>query len=218
MRILLVEDDTVLGEGLRDGLGLDGHRVDWLTDGELAMHALDADRFDAALLDLMLPGRSGAQVLAHWRAAGHDMPVLVLTARDKDDDCIDLLDAGADDYVTKPAALGEIQARLRALTRRAHGQADNRLACGDLVIDSAAHGVWLAEQPIACSSYEFAVLQALFERAGTPVSREHLETTLYGWTDGPESNSLEVLMHKLRAKIGAARIETVRGLGYRLVP
>lgn len=218
MRILLVEDDTVLGEGLRDGLGLDGHRVDWLTDGELAMHALDADHFDAALLDLMLPGRSGADVLAHWRAANHEMPVLVLTARDKVDDCIDLLDAGADDYVTKPASLGEIQARLRALTRRTHGQADNRLACGDLVIDIAAHGAWLSKQPIACSTYEFAVLQALIERAGAPVTRDHLEATLYGWTDGPESNSLEVLIHKLRAKIGAARIETVRGLGYRLVP
>lgn len=218
MRILLVEDDTVLGEGLRDGLGLDGHQVDWLTDGDLAMHALDADHFDAVLLDLMLPGRSGADVLTHWRAAGHDTPVLVLTARDKDDDCIDLLDAGADDYVTKPAGLGEIQARLRALTRRTHGQADNRLVCGELVIDTATHGVWLTEQVVACSAYEFVVLQSLAERAGQPVARDHLTATLYGWADGPESNSLEVLMHKLRAKIGTERIETVRGLGYRLVP
>lgn len=218
MRILLIEDDEVLGEGVTEGLALDGHQVDWLLDGDSAVHAFDADTFDAAILDLTLPGCHGAAVLKRWRAAGHATPVLVLTATDEQDSCIALLDNGADDYVVKPAALGEIQARLRALVRRGHAQVDNRLVCGDLTLDTGARSVWIGDASVACSAYELIVLQTLAERAERPVGREQLSSTLYGWGDGPESNSIEVLIHNLRAKIGARRIETVRGLGYRLVP
>ncbi|HET7313690.1 response regulator [Salinisphaera sp.] len=217
MRVLLIEDDEVLGEGLRAGLGLDGHTVDWLADGDSARHAFDADHFDAVVLDLALPGADGADVLAHWRATQVDAPVLVLTAYQASRDCVALLDAGADDYVTKPAETGEIEARLRALVRRGGGRAHERLVCGPVQLDAAHHAVWLGERPVAVSAFEFVVLQALIERAGHPVTREHLEALLYGWSDGPESNSLEVLIHRLRSKLGAQRIATVRNVGYRIV-
>ena len=217
MRILLVEDDEALGEGITEGLALDGHKVDWLTDGNSALNAFDADTFDAAILDLSLPG-DGTDVLTIWRAAGHATPVLVLTAMNAQDQCVALLDNGADDYVVKPSNLEEIQARLRALIRRGQGRVDNRLVCGDLVLDTGTHSVSVNDEPVSCSAFELIVLQTLAERAQRPVSRDQISSTLYGWGDGPESNSIEVVIHNLRAKIGAQRIETVRGLGYQLVP
>ena len=218
MRILLVEDDEILGDGLREGLQMDGHTVDWLTDGSTAEGALDADDFDCVVLDLSLPGRSGMELLRHWRRSGQRVPVLVLTAYGSTTDCIAALDHGADDYVVKPVDLTELEARLRSLQRRAHGHVDNRLRCGELSLDRADRMAWYGGQVISLSAYEFAVLEALLERPGRVVSRDQLESRLYGWDEGPESNSLHVLIHKLRSHIGADHIETVRGLGYRIVP
>jgi len=218
LRILLVEDDEILGDGLCEGLRLDGHTVDWLTDGSTAEGALDADDFDSVVLDLALPGRSGMELLRHWRRSRHYVPVLVLTAYGNSPDCITALDLGADDYVVKPVDLGELEARLRALLRRAHGHVDNRLHCGELSLDRADRMAWCGDTAVNLSAYEFAVLEALLERPGRVVSREQLESRLYGWDEGPESNSLHVLIHKLRSHIGADHIETVRGLGYRIVP
>lgn len=218
MRILIVEDDVILGDGLCEGLKQEGHTVDWLTNGSDALHALEADEFDVVILDLALPGHSGLDVLAHWRQARQKVPVLVLTAYEDTHDCITALDQGADDYVTKPVDLAELEARLRALLRRANGHADNCLRCGAVSLDRSDHMAWVDGTNVELSAYEFAVLETLLERAGRVISREQLESRLYGWGDGPESNSLHVLIHKLRSRIGARRIETVRGLGYRIVP
>ncbi|WP_085919996.1 response regulator [Halomonas sp. CSM-2] len=218
MRILVVEDDEILGDGLCEGLRQDGHTVDWLNDGRVAEQALATDTFDTIVLDLSLPGRSGLDILASWRRSQHLTPVLVLTAREGTRDCIAALDLGADDYVVKPVDLAELEARLRALLRRANGHADNRLSCGTLVLDRADQMVWCGDEAVDLSAYEFVVLEALLERPGRVVSQGQLESCLYGWGDGPESNSLHVLIHKLRSHIGASRIETVRGLGYRVVP
>ncbi len=217
MRILLIEDDEVLGEGLSAALALDGHRVDWLVDGRAACQAFDADAFDGVILDLALPDIDGERILSHWRDRGVAAPVLVLTAHAASRDCVDVLNAGADDYVAKPARSAEIEARLRALVRRSTGYADERREVGDLCMDIGRRSVTCAGQPVVLSAYEFVVLQALLDRAGGPVPRERLQSLLYGWSDGPESNSLEVLIHRLRQKIGSARIATVRNIGYRVV-
>ncbi|TPW29321.1 response regulator [Pararhizobium mangrovi] len=216
MRILLVEDDRVLGDGLRTGLTLEGHTVDWLEDGEDAAIAVDRERFDVAILDLALPSRSGMDVLADWRSRENSLPVLVLTATGDNAQCIAALDTGADDYVVKPAELDQILARLRALQRRAAGKADNRMSCGALHLERENRMAWLADEPLDLSAYEFAILETLMEHPGRPVSPERLESLLYGWNAMPESNSVQVLIHKLRSKIGTKRIETLRGLGYRL--
>ncbi|MFC0267243.1 response regulator [Kushneria aurantia] len=216
MRILIVEDDEILGEGLCEGLRLSGYTLDWLTDGNSAMHALEADSFDVVVLDLTLPGRTGLEVLMHWRRSGRRTPVLILTAREGNADCIRALNMGADDYVVKPIDSEVLEARLRVLHRRAHGHADNTLSCGDIRLDRGDRIAWLADRTLNLSAYEFAVLEALLERPGRSLGREQLEARLYGWEGGPESNSLQVLIHKLRGKLGAERIQTVRGLGYRL--
>ncbi|MFC0337623.1 two-component system, OmpR family, response regulator/two-component system, OmpR family, response regulator QseB [Kushneria avicenniae] len=216
MRILIVEDDMILGEGLCEGLRLSGYTVDWLTYGEEALHALEADAFDAVILDLALPGCSGLEVLTHWRRSGHYTPVLILTAREGNDECIRALDLGADEHVVKPVDTEVLEARLRVLHRRANGHPDNRLSCGDISLDRGDRMVWLGDRELALSAYEFLVLEALMERPGRSLSREQLEARLYGWEGGPESNSLQVLIHKLRSKLGAERIVTVRGMGYRL--
>lgn len=218
MRILIVEDDVILGDGLCEGLRLDGHTVDWLIDGHEAEHALDADVFDVVVLDLALPGCSGLTVLSRWRAGHYRGPVLILTAYGNIQDRIAGLDLGADDYMVKPVDLGELEARLRALVRRANGHVDDYLRHGPLCMSRADKRVWVNQQPIELSAHEFAALETLLERPGRLVSREQLETRLYGWKGGPESNSLQVLIHKLRARVGAPLIETVRGLGYRLAP
>lgn len=218
MRILLVEDDEILGDGLREGLQMDGHTVDWLTDGSTAENALDIDDFDSVVLDLALPGRSGMELIRHWRLSGQQVPVLVLTAYGNTSDCITALDHGADDYVVKPVDLSELEARLRSLQRRAYGHVDNRLSCGEISLDRTDRTAWNGSKVINLSAYEFAVLEALLERPDRVVSRDQLESRLYGWDGGPESNSLHVLIHKLRAHIGADHIETIRGLGYRIVP
>lgn len=216
MRILLVEDDAVLGDGLSEGLKLRGHAVDWLRTGGDAGEALANDEFDGVVLDLDLPEVQGMELLRRWRAGGETVPVLVLTAFDETYDCVEALDFGADDYVTKPAPLSEIEARLRAIGRRREGLADNRMTRGDLAMQRGQPDVSFKGRRVVLSAYELSVLEALMERPGAIVTREALTDRLYGWDDGPESNSLEVLIHKLRSKIGRDAIGTVRGLGYRL--
>ena len=216
MRILLAEDDTLLGDGLRAGLRLAGFQVDWVHDGLAAERELRAQPYAAAVLDLGLPLMDGLDVLASVRRAGVTLPVLVLTARDAVPDRIKGLDTGADDYVVKPVDLDELAARLRALVRRAHGQPQEVLQVQDVQLDPAARTVQRAGQPVALSTREFDLLQALVLNAGRVLSREQLEQHLYSWGQEVDSNAVEVHIHHPRKKLGAALIQTVRGVGYLL--
>lgn len=215
MRVLLVEDDELLGDGLCRGLTQEGYAVDWLKDGRSAMAAMTSDHFDVVVLDLMLPRQSGIDVLVSWRNQGVTVPILILTALDSVDEKIQGLDYGADDYLVKPVDMGELVARIRALVRRASGRDSNRVECGPVVLDFTTRCVSVHGEPLRLSRHEFAILESLLERPGHAVSRDHLESRLYGWSDGPDSNSLEVHIHRLRGKLGDGLIETVRGLGYR---
>jgi two-component system response regulator QseB len=216
MRILLAEDDTLLGDGLRAGLRQLGFRVDWVRDGQAAERELRAETYAAAVLDLGLPLKDGMDVLAAVRRAGVKLPVLVLTARDAVPERIRGLDLGADDYVLKPVDLHELAARLRALVRRAHGQPQERLSAQDLVLDPAARSVQRAGVPVVLSTREFDLLHALMLNAGRVLSREQLEQHLYSWGQEVESNAVEVHVHHLRRKLGNTLIQTVRGVGYML--
>lgn len=216
MRILLAEDDPLLGDGLRTGLRQLGFLVDWVRDGEAAERELRAGAHAAALLDLGLPLKDGLDVLAAVRRAGISLPVLVLTARDAVPDRIRGLDLGADDYVVKPVDLNELAARLRALVRRAHGQAQERLTAGDVTLDPAARSVAQGGVPVTLSTREFDLLHALMLNADRVLSREQLEQHLYGWGQEVESNAIEVHVHHLRRKLGNAIVRTVRGVGYLL--
>jgi len=214
MRILLVEDDPELGDGLTVGLRQAGFAVDWLRDGHAADLALRDESFDLVVLDLGLPRLSGMEVLKRARDRGQNLPILILTARDATGDKVSGLDAGADDYLVKPIDLDELSARIRALTRRSAGRAAPLLVHGDLTVDPAAHRVTLAEQAIELSSREFSLLQLLLENAGRVLTRSQLEQSLYGWRDEPDSNALEVHIHHLRKKLGSDLIRTLRGVGY----
>jgi len=214
MRILLVEDDPQLGDGLTVGLRQAGFAVDWVKDGNAADHALHAESFDLVVLDLGLPRLSGMDVLSRARQRGQTMPILILTARDATGDKVSGLDAGADDYLVKPIDLDELTARIRALARRSAGRAAPLLSHGDLALDPAAHVVTLAGQPVELSSREFSLLQMLLENTGRVLSRTQLEQSLYGWRDEPDSNALEVHIHHLRKKLGSDLIRTLRGVGY----
>ncbi len=216
MRILLAEDDTLLGDGLRAGLRQAGFQVDWVRDGLAAERELRAQAYAAAVLDLGLPGMDGMDVLASVRRAGVTLPVLVLTARDAVPDRIKGLDTGADDYVVKPVDLDELAARLRALVRRAAGQPQELLQAGGLQLDPAARTVQRDGEPVLLSTREFDLLQALMLNAGRVLSREQLEQHLYSWGREVESNAVEVHIHHLRKKLGADCIQTVRGVGYLL--
>jgi two-component system OmpR family response regulator/two-component system response regulator QseB len=217
MRILLAEDDPLLGDGLRAGLRQLGFQVDWVRDGIAAERELRAQPYAAAVLDLGLPLRDGLEVLAAVRRAGVLLPVLVLTARDAVPDRVQGLDLGADDYVVKPVDQNELAARLRALVRRAHGQPLEQLVMQDLVLDPAARSVTKAGEPVPLSMREFDLLHALMLNGDRVLSREQLEQHLYSWGQEVESNAIEVHIHHLRRKIGAARIQTVRGVGYMLL-
>jgi two-component system OmpR family response regulator/two-component system response regulator QseB len=217
MRILLAEDDPLLGDGLRAGLRQQGFQVDWVRDGEAAERELLAVPYAAAILDLGLPRKDGMAVLAAIRRAGLALPVLVLTARDAVPDRVRGLDAGADDYVIKPVDLDELSARLRALVRRAHGQPQERLAAGDVMLDPAARSVELAGVPVTLPIREFDLLHALMLNAGRVLSREQLQQHLYSWGQEVESNAVEVHIHHLRRKLGSGLIQTVRGVGYVLM-
>jgi DNA-binding response OmpR family regulator len=216
MRILLAEDDPLLGDGLRAGLKQLGFQVDWVRDGEAAERELRAQSYAACVLDLGLPRKDGLDVLAAIRRAGILTPVLVLTARDAVPERIRGLDVGADDYVVKPVDLHELAARLRALVRRAAGQPQECLSAQDVVLDPAARSVKKAGEPVLLSTREFDLLQAFMLGADRVLSREQLEQQLYSWGQEVDSNAVEVHVHNLRRKLGAALIHTVRGVGYML--
>jgi two-component system response regulator QseB len=213
MRILLVEDDELLGDGTRASLIQEGYTVDWVKDGKSALQALVADTFEIIVLDLGLPGRAGLDVLSTLRRQGVQSPVIILTARDTVDDRIKGLDAGADDYLSKPFNIDELCARIRSLQRRSTGRAESFLTYEDIVLDPAAHTVTKNNEPITLSRREFALLQKFLENAGRVLSREQLTQTLYGWGD-IDSNALEVHIHNLRKKFGSDFIRTIRGIGY----
>ena len=216
MRILLAEDDTLLGDGLRAGLRQSGFQVDWVRDGAAAERELRAQPYAAAVLDLGLPLMDGLDVLASIRRAGVTLPVLVLTARDTVPDRIRGLDRGADDYVVKPVDLDELAARLRALVRRAHGLPQDMLQAQGVTLDVAGRSVSRDGQAVALSTREFDLLHALMLSAGRVLSREQLEQQLYSWGQEVESNAVEVHVHHLRKKLGAELIQTMRGVGYLL--
>ena len=214
MRILLVEDDTMLGQAVQRGLQQEGWTVDWLQEGESALSALATTPFDALLLDIGLPDRDGLSVLRTVRSRNTPVPVLLLTARDAVSDRVAGLDAGADDYLVKPFDLDELAARLRALLRRQQGRAEATMRIGALTLNPATKEVALNESPVRLSAKEFALLWALAAQPGAPLSRAQLEERLYGWGEEIESNAVEVHIHALRRKLGAQWIQNLRGVGY----
>lgn len=214
MRVLLVEDDALLGDGIKAGLKQAGFAVDWAQDGHAARLALEAEEYALLVLDLGLPKLSGMDLLKWLRGRGGKLPVLILTARDTVADRVGGLDAGADDYLIKPFDLDELIARLRALLRRSGGQATPVLQHGSITLDPAAHQVHKDGQLIELSSREFTLLHELLLHAGRVQSREQLEQRLYGWGEEVESNSVEVHIHHLRKKLGNELVRTLRGVGY----
>ena len=217
MRLLLIEDDPMVGKAMRRGLLDAGFTVDWVRDGVTAAATLEQGVHDLAILDLGLPGRDGMQVLAGLRARGQALPVLVATARDAVKDRVDGLNAGADDYLLKPFDLDELIARVRALLRRHAGGASPVYSAGALVLDPVHRVVALAGAPVDVSAREFAILELLMQRPGAVLSREKIEESVYGWGDEVGSNAVEVHLHNLRRKLGRDLIRNVRGVGYRIV-
>ena len=216
MRLLLVEDDPMVGASVQRGLRQEGHTVDWVRDGAAAELAVANGVHEMILLDLGLPRKSGLDLLASLRRKGVALPVLVITARDSVADRVKGLDAGADDYLVKPFDLDELSARIRALMRRHGGRASPVIEHGALTLNPATHEVTLAGLPVSLSGREFALLHALVEQPGVPLSRAQLEDRIYGWNDEIESNAIEVYIHSLRRKLGAEWIKNVRGVGYRV--
>lgn len=214
MRVLLAEDEQMLGESLGEGLRHLGFTVDWVQDGIAAEQALDSDEFDALLLDLGLPGQDGMVLLEKLRGRGSDLPVLIITARDRVEDRIGGLDTGADDYLVKPFDLKEVAARLRAITRRRVGHASPVIEHAGIILDPASRKVTFHGTPVALTGYEYVILEALLSHLGTVVSRSRLLECLYGWDEGAESNVLEVCIHHLRRKLDKQLIQTIRGVGY----
>ena len=217
MRLLLVEDDTMIGRAVRQGLGDAGFAVDWVMDGNAAERALANGVYDLALLDLGLPGQDGMAVLKLLRRGGNSVPVLIVTARDAVADRIAGLNAGADDYVLKPFDLDELIARVRALLRRHAGAGSPLLECGALALDPVRKEVRLKGDIVSLSAREFALLEVLLQRPGAVLSREQLEDSVYGWSEEIGSNAIEVHLHNLRRKLGAETIRNVRGVGYKVV-
>ncbi|WP_068830068.1 response regulator [Pseudomonas sp. BMS12] len=214
MRLLLVEDDKALGEGLRLGLRQEGYTVDWLQDGASAVHALLSEEFDLLVLDLGLPRLDGIQVLRQLRGSGSALPVLILTARDATEDRIAGLDAGADDYLVKPFDLDELKARLRALLRRSAGRAQVLIEHAGISLDPASQQVSYLGKPVPMTPKEYLLLHELLSQPGKVLTRERLAQSLYGWDEEAESNTLEVHIHHLRKKLFSGLIRTVRGVGY----
>lgn len=214
MRILIVEDDTLLGEGLVAALKRQGYTADWLQDGTTAIAALRSEEFDLVLLDLGLPRQDGFAVMSAVRAAGNLVPILVLTARDQIADRVRGLDLGADDYLVKPFDLNELMARIRALHRRAQGQASNTVVYGDIRLDPAAHACTYKGRIVDLPRREFALLRCLIENAGRVLTRDAVVQRVYGWDETLESNALEVHVHHLRKKLYPELIRTIRGVGY----
>lgn len=216
MRILLVEDDQLLGDGVKNGLKQYGYTVDWLKDGEAARLALSSETFDLILLDIGLPKMSGLHLLQSIRREGINTPVLILTARESVEDRVKGLDSGADDYLKKPFDLGEVCARIRALVRRSSGRTETIIAYKNILLDPAAHSVKVDNEELTLPRREFALLQKLLENMGQVLSREQIAQSLYGWEEEVDSNALEVHIHNLRKKLNANYIRTIRGVGYML--
>ena len=216
MRVLVVEDDPMIGEAVVAGLAADGHAVDWVRDGRAAELSMGTHAYSLVLLDIGLPARDGIEVLKTMRARKVDVPVLIITARDTVADRIAGLDAGADDYLVKPFDLDELAARVRAVLRRRAGRADSMVRIGALEIDTAARRVKWQGREVPLSAREYALLEALAARPGAYLSRTQLEERLYGWSDEIASNAVEVHIHALRRKLDAELIRNVRGLGYTL--
>jgi len=214
MRLLLAEDDRMIGESVQRGLKQDGFAVDWVSDGRAAELALAEKVHDLLVLDLGLPRKEGLDVLRAMRQRGDLRPVLIVTARDAVTDRVAGLDAGADDYVVKPFELTELAARIRALLRRSAGRAEPVIAFGDIELFPVTREVRLRSETVALSPREFAVLEALLARPGAILSRAQLEEKLYGWNEEVESNAVEVHIHALRRKLGAEAIRNVRGVGW----
>ena len=216
MRILLVEDDELLGDGICNGLKHYGHTVDWVKDGRAAHRALSSNQesFDMIVLDLGLPSVDGLDVLKSIREQNVTTPVIILTARETINDRVSGLDAGADDYLTKPFDLDELCARMRALQRRSQARAKPVISHADITLDPAAHVVTQNGNEVLISRREFALLQKLLENPGRVISREQLNQTLYGWGENIDSNALEVHIHNLRKRFGNKLIRTIRGVGY----
>ena len=216
VRLLLVEDDPLLGEGVKIALTREGYTVDWLRDGQQALRALATEEFNLVILDLGLPGLDGIEVLTATREKGITTPILILTARDAMPDRVAGLDHGGDDYLTKPFDIEELSARLRSLLRRSQGRSQPLLIHGDIQINPAAQLLSKAGQIIDLSQKEFIIIRYLMEHKGCPISRSRLEDQLYGWDREIESNALEVHVHNLRKKLGSDVIKTIRGMGYKL--
>jgi two-component system response regulator QseB len=217
MRILIAEDDPMIGKSVQIALKQEGYAVDWVQDGLAAELALQNGVYDLLLLDLGLPRKSGLAILRTLRTRHDDIQVLILTARDAVADRVEGLDAGADDYLVKPFDLHELNARIRALSRRRGGRPTPLIEHGSLRVDPVTHEVQLDGVSVSLSSREFSLLSALLENPGVPLSRAQLEDRIYGWGEEVESNAVEVYIHALRRKLGAAWIRNVRGVGY-LIP
>ncbi|WP_034918254.1 MULTISPECIES: quorum sensing response regulator transcription factor QseB [Erwinia] len=216
MRILVIEDDRLIGDGIRAGLGKMGFSVDWFTDGKTGQAALSSAPYDAVVLDLTLPGVDGLAILRAWRQQKEDVPVLILTARDALAQRIAGLDTGADDYLCKPFALSEVAARLQALIRRRHGQLQPTLTHGPVTMETRSHTVTLDGEPLTLKARELALLELFLMSAGRVLTRAQLEEKLYGWDDDVSSNAVEVHIHHLRKKLGSTFIRTIHGVGYTL--
>jgi DNA-binding response OmpR family regulator len=217
MRLLLIEDDAMIGKAVRQGLGDAGFAVDWVQDGRAAELALGNGVYDLAVLDLGLPGKDGMALLRELRGRRDALPVLIATARDAVAQRIEGLNAGADDYLLKPFDLDELVARVRALLRRHAGGGSPVLECGPLRLDPVHKEVSVGGEPVRLSAKEFALLETLMQRPGAVLSREQLEDALYGWSEEVGSNAVEVHLHNLRRKLGADSIRNVRGVGYKVV-
>ncbi len=214
MRVLLAEDDELIGTSVRQRLIDEAFAADWVRDGESALAALSTVTYDLLLLDLGLPSKDGLQVLTKLRRQQHAIPVIVITARDGLDDRVRGLDLGADDFLVKPFAMSELLARMRAVQRRHAGRADSILSNGDLELDPRTHSVLRSGQEFPLTAREFALLRVLLQRPGTLYSRTELEDHIYGWNEEVESNAIEFIIHSLRKKLGADAIKNVRGVGW----
>ena len=216
MRVLLIEDDKLIGDGIKAGLIKMGFSVDWFTEGKQGLSALDSAPYDAVVLDLSLPGIDGLDILRTWRQNGHDEPVLILTARDALEQRVAGLQQGADDYLCKPFALIEVAARLQALIRRRHGQVQTTLNHGSVSLDPINLTVTYKNEPIYLKPKEFALLELLLRNEGRVLPRPLIEEKIYTWDDDVSSNAIEVHIHHLRKKFGSSFIRTVHGIGYTL--
>ncbi len=214
----MIEDDPLLGQGIQQGLSFDGETLDWLRTGQHALDALASSEFDAMILDLGLPDIDGLQVLSELRQRGHQLPVLILTARDEVSDRVRGLDSGADDYLIKPFDLDELRARIRALLRRQSGSRSPTLSHGEIEVEPASREVRRNGEVVKLSRREYGLLLELLHHPGQVFTRDQLSERLYGWNDEVESNTVEVHIHHLRKKLGSELIKTVRGVGYRIEP